>query len=67
MTTTDAIHHAVFKIPPAVWTVAVEPGGEIRSGAWVAELDGDVLTGCPQGMRLVVGKERPRSGTQLRY
>ncbi|MEU3045953.1 IS1380 family transposase [Streptomyces sp. NPDC006984] len=66
MTITDAIHHAVLKIPPAAWTVAVEPGGEIRDGAWVAELDGDVLKGWPQGMRLIVRKERPHPGTQLR-
>lgn len=26
---------------------AVEPGGEIRDGAWTAELDGDVLKGWP--------------------
>jgi len=45
MTITDAIHHAVLKIPATAWTVAVEPGGEIRDGAWVAELNADVLTG----------------------
>ncbi|GAA3367099.1 IS1380 family transposase [Streptomyces antimycoticus] len=67
MTTTDAIHHAVLKIPPAAWTVAVEPGGEIRDGAWVAELDGDCLTGWPKGMRLIVRKERPHPGAQLRF
>ncbi|SCF89296.1 Transposase DDE domain group 1 [Streptomyces sp. MnatMP-M27] len=67
MTTTDAIHHAVLKIPPAAWTVTVEPGGEIRDGAWVAELDGDCLTGWPKGMRLIVRKERPHPGAQLRF
>ncbi|MGA5811103.1 IS1380 family transposase [Streptomyces cellulosae] len=66
MTITDAIHQAVLKIPPTAWTVAVEPGGEIRDGAWVAELDGDVLTGWPKGMRLIVRKERPHPGAQLR-
>ncbi|PZT72088.1 MULTISPECIES: IS1380 family transposase [unclassified Streptomyces] len=66
MTITDAIHQAVLKIPPAAWTVAVEPEGEIRDGAWVAELDGDVLKGWPQGMRLIVRKERPHPGAQLR-
>ncbi|SEP08656.1 Transposase DDE domain group 1 [Actinacidiphila rubida] len=50
MTITDAIHQAVLKIPPAAWTVAVEPEGGIRDGAWVAELDGDVLKGWPKGM-----------------
>jgi hypothetical protein len=51
MTITDAVHQAVLKVPPAAWTPAVESNGEIREGAWVAELAGDVLTGWPTGMR----------------
>lgn len=43
------------------------PGGEIRDGAWTAELDGDVLKGRPRGMRLIVRKERPHPGAQLRF
>lgn len=66
MTITDTIHQAVLKIPPAAWTVAVEPDGEIRDGAWVAELTGDVLKGRPQGTRLIVRKERPHPGAQSR-
>ncbi|MEU3073438.1 IS1380 family transposase [Streptomyces laurentii] len=66
MTITDTIHQAVLKIPPATWTVAVEPDGEIRDGAWVAELTGDVLKGRPQGTRLIVRKERPHPGAQSR-
>ncbi|WP_405465314.1 IS1380 family transposase [Streptomyces jietaisiensis] len=67
MTITDAIHAAVLRIPATAWTVAVEPGGEIRDGAWVAELDGDCLKGWPAGMRLIVRKERPHPGAQLRF
>ncbi|MER6329623.1 IS1380 family transposase [Streptomyces sp. NPDC001034] len=67
MTITDAIHAAVLRIPATAWTVAVEPGGEIRDGAWVAELDGDCLKGWPTGMRLIVRKERPHPGAQLRF
>ncbi|AVZ70943.1 IS1380 family transposase [Streptomyces lunaelactis] len=67
MTITDAIHQAVLRVPATAWTVAVEPGGEIRDGAWVAELDGDVLKGWPKGMRLIVRKERPHPGAQLRF
>lgn len=29
-------------VPAADWTAAIEPGGEMHEGAWVAELDGDV-------------------------
>jgi Transposase DDE domain group 1 len=67
MTITDAIHQAVLKVPASAWTPAVEPGGEIREGAWTAELDGDVLKGWPAGMRLIVRKERPHPGAQLRF
>jgi hypothetical protein len=67
MTITDAIHTAVLAVPATAWTPAVEPDGEIRDGAWVAELDGDCLTGWPKGMRLIVRKERPHPGAQLRF
>jgi hypothetical protein len=45
----------------------VEPVGDIRDGAWVAELAGDCLTGWPRGMQLIVRKERPHPGAQLRF
>ncbi|MFF3604008.1 IS1380 family transposase [Streptomyces sp. NPDC002463] len=66
MVITEQIHQAVLKVPTAAWTAAVEPGGEIRDGAWVAELADNCLTGWPKGMRLIVRKERPHSGAQLR-
>ncbi|MFE1777229.1 IS1380 family transposase [Streptomyces sp. NPDC059008] len=68
MTITDAIHQAVFKVPASAWTPAVEPDGEVRDGAWVAELDtdSDCLKGWPRGVRLIVRKERPHPGAQLR-
>ncbi|WP_406173423.1 IS1380 family transposase [Streptomyces sp. NBC_00996] len=67
MTITDAIHQAVLKVPASAWTPAVEPDGDIRDGAWVAELAGDCLTGWPNGLRLIVRKERPHPGAQLRF
>ncbi|MFC8867937.1 IS1380 family transposase [Streptomyces sp. NPDC057148] len=68
MTITGAIHQAVLKVPASAWTPAVEPDGGIRDGAWVAELDAgsDCLAGWPKGMRLIVRKERPHPGAQLR-
>jgi hypothetical protein len=66
MVITDAIHQHVLKVPTSAWTPAVEADGEIRDGAWVAELTGDVLTGWPKDMRLIVRKERPHPGAQLR-
>ncbi|MEU2598415.1 IS1380 family transposase [Streptomyces hirsutus] len=69
MTITDAIHQAVLKVPASAWTPAVEPDGGIRDGAWVAEIDAgsDCVTGWPKGMRLIVRKERPHPGAQLRF
>jgi hypothetical protein len=67
MAITDAIHQDALKVPASAWTPAVEPDGEIRDGAWVAELTGDLLTGWPQGMRLILRKERPHPGAQLRF
>ncbi|GGO98703.1 IS1380 family transposase [Wenjunlia tyrosinilytica] len=66
MVITDTIHQHVLKVPASAWTPAVEADGGIRDGAWVAELTGDVLDGWPKGMRLIVRKERPHPGAQLR-
>ncbi|WP_432135024.1 IS1380 family transposase [Streptomyces sp. bgisy154] len=66
MVITDAIHSRVLQVPASAWTPAVEADGEIRDGAWVTELTGDVLDGWPDGMRLIVRKERPHPGAQLR-
>ncbi|MFF1744539.1 IS1380 family transposase [Streptomyces mirabilis] len=66
MVITEAIHQCVFQVPASAWTPAVESDGEVRDGAWVAELTGDLLDSWPQGMRLIVRKERPHPGAQLR-
>ncbi|MER5927160.1 IS1380 family transposase [Streptomyces mirabilis] len=66
MVITEQIHQAVLLVPKTAWTPAVEPDGSVRDGAWVAELAGDPLKGWPKGMRLIVRKERPHPGAQLR-
>ena len=66
MVITEQVHQHVSKVPASAWTPAVETDGEIRDGAWVAELTGDVLTGWPTGMRLIVKKKRPHPKAQLR-
>ncbi|MFE0930926.1 IS1380 family transposase [Streptomyces mutabilis] len=66
MVITDTIHQHILKIPASAWTPAIETGGEARDGAWVAELTGKLLDGWPKGMRLIVRKERPHPGAQLR-
>ncbi len=56
------------RFPPGQWTPANDAGGEVRDGAWVAELTGMLnLSSWPKGMRLIVRKERPHPGAQLRF
>ncbi|GAA3977198.1 IS1380 family transposase [Streptomyces marokkonensis] len=66
MTVTGQVHEHVLKTPAQAWTPAVETDGSVRDGAWVAELTGGLLDGWPKGMRLIVRKERPHPGAQLR-
>lgn len=50
------------------WSPAIEADGGIRDGAWVAEATGLVGLGSwPEGTRLILRKERPHPGAQLRF
>ena len=61
-------HQPLLAVPAQAWTPAYNAGGEHRDGAWVAELTGLVdLSGWPDGARLIVRKERPHPGAQLRF
>jgi hypothetical protein len=67
-TMTEDIQDAIGKIPARVWTPAYDAEGQVRPGAWVAELTGLLdLAGWPRGMRVIVRKERPHPGAQLRF
>ncbi len=51
----------------SVWTPAYNSDGQVREGAWVAELTGMLnLAGWPTGMRVIVRKEPQHPGAQLR-
>jgi hypothetical protein len=68
MTITDEIQDAILALPDRVWEPAYDAGGQARPGAWVAEITGLLdLTGWPEGMRVIVRKERPHPGAQLRF
>jgi len=55
-------------IPDKVWAPAYNAVDEVRDGAWVAELTHLMdLTAWPKGMRVIVRKERPHPGAQLRF
>jgi hypothetical protein len=56
-------------IPDSAWTPAYDSDGQVRDGAWVAELTGLLhpgRNGWPAGMRVIARKERPHPGAQLR-
>jgi len=54
-------------IPDSVWAPAYDSDGQVRDGAWVAEVSGLLdLTGWPPGMRVIVRKERAHPGAQPR-
>ena len=55
-------------IPEHAWTPAYDAHDQVRDGAWVAELTGLLnLDAWPAGMRVIVRKERPHPGAQLRF
>ena len=63
----ESIVAELAKIPRKVWQPAYDGDGEPREGAWVLEVTGLLtLTGWPKGMRVIVRKERPHPGAQLR-
>jgi Transposase DDE domain group 1 len=68
MTITEDIQAAIGKVPAAAWTPAYDGDGQVREGAWVADITGLLdLDGWPAGMRVIVRKERPHPGAQLRF
>jgi hypothetical protein len=68
MVITEEMQVAICKVPAGGWTPAYDGDGEVREGAWVADITGMVdLDSWPAGMRVIVRKERPHPGAQLRF
>ena len=68
MTITQDIQDAIGKVPAGAWTPAYDGDGEVRKGAWVADITGLLdLDGWPARMRVIARKERPHPGAQLRF
>ncbi|MFI9538079.1 IS1380 family transposase [Nocardia fusca] len=64
----DDIVTALDELDPADWIPALDAGGHIRPGAWVTEVTDLVdLDRWPPGMRLIIRRERPHPGAQLRF
>ena len=67
-TITEDVQQAILKIPARAWTPAYDADRQARPGAWVAEITGMLdLSAWPKGMRVIVRKERPHPGAQLRF
>lgn len=63
----ERVREAILKTPESAWQKAIDAEGEVRKGAWVAELTDEVeLSGWPEGTRLIVRRERPHPGAQFR-
>jgi hypothetical protein len=63
--TLGEIGDVLAKIPAQVWTPAHTSDGQVRDGAWIAELTGLLdLSDWPPGMRVIARKERPHPGAQ---
>jgi hypothetical protein len=63
----DSFAATLALIPKDAWTPAYDADGGIRDGAWVVEVTGLLDLSCwPKGIRVIVRKERPHPGAQLR-
>lgn len=63
---TEKIREAIKLVPAKVWTPATDADGSVREGGDVVEITGLLdLSGWPEGMRIIVRRERPHPGAQL--
>lgn len=63
---TEKIREAIKLVPKKAWTPASDADGGVREGGDVAELTGLLdLSSWPEGMRIIVRRERPHPGAQL--
>jgi hypothetical protein len=64
----ERVGDAAVSLPKRRWRRALDADGRPRAGAWVAELTDRIdLSAWPEGTRLIVRKERPHPGAQLRF
>jgi Transposase DDE domain group 1 len=66
---TEREHAAIAELPETAWADAIDADGDPREGAQVTELTGllptSLFTDYPEGMRIIVRRERPHPGAQL--
>ncbi|MDO5535340.1 MAG: transposase, partial [Propionibacteriaceae bacterium] len=65
---TSRVPELYSTIPTGAWTPAYDPDGNPREGADVADITDPLdLTGYPERTRVVLRRERPHPGAQLRF
>lgn len=63
---TETVRQAILDLPETAWIPAINANGELREGAWVAELTDHLdLSAWPECARLIVRRERPHPGAQF--
>ena len=62
----DLLDAAIMRVPARRWRPAINPDGSPRRGAQIVELSDVTLPGVPAGTRVIVRRERPHQGAQLR-
>lgn len=63
----DDFEATLKRIPEQAWSPAYDADDDIRENAYVAEVTALLdLSGWPPGMRVIIRKERPHGGAQLR-
>jgi Transposase DDE domain group 1 len=68
MTITEDMQDAILQVSAGSWTPACDGDGQVRNGAWVADITGMPGLSCwSAGMRVIIRKERPHPGAQLRF
>ena len=64
----EPVRAAILALSKQAWTPAYDIDGQPRDGAWVAEITSLLtLDKWPNGSRVLVRKERPHPGAQLRF
>ena len=65
---TPALREAILALPEPAWQPAIDAGGELREGAWVADLTDHVdLAAWPERTRVIVRRERAHPGAQFSF
>lgn len=65
---TDTVVTALREVPDSAWSAVIDADEKVRDGTWVIDATGVLdLATWPPGMRVVIRKERPHPGAQLRF